>query len=576
MAKSKSKEKRLWLDILIMTGFSVAVMAALFGILFLLRFIPVNVDWEQINADGVGWLAISYSVVFLTTSLLSLLSDKNETIYWERFTEYVLVNPLGFNFLGLSFAAFLSVVVETVAYLIKLPELYMASFFYGIGVIIALYFKMSSIYFNRDYHIRKLQNEFRNSLENEDNNGDFRVYFDRLMEYTLLAADNKNGRVAVENLSLFFSFIYTGSFGKPEQKDYAKQILFRTLRGMPDNKWTEECLSKNKEFLQNHALVGDVIFWLLTEHRDVELYEWIASKDDAIVYIKEFINNSIENAMNTLGFRVPTGREEYESFIDCIEKYGMFPDEDDDLDELINRENAYRKQVDEYKDKIKKICLFYIDNNMWDDMSEILEELLARFDLIAAVPLENLFVDPDHIDNILITLFNLVKGDDNKLYNLIFKFRTLIGRIDLKDVHYEPARDDEFITELMEEILPEGKYSFNLRKILFEYIYEDGSDDIQAAFIYQMYSYGQFEELKKQINNIIHFRNFYLDGSIDCSEEEDINVKEYYEPEIEYWKKVLRYIPGKSDEIKEIRETIEKNISDLKQKIKDSEKEEEE
>ena len=38
-------------------------------------------------------LSISYQVIFLTTTLLSGLSDKSETIYWERFTEYVLVNP---------------------------------------------------------------------------------------------------------------------------------------------------------------------------------------------------------------------------------------------------------------------------------------------------------------------------------------------------------------------------------------------------------------------------------------------------------------------------------------------------
>ena len=50
------------------------------------------------NKDvSLAMLAISYQVIFLTTTLLTGLSDKSETIYWERFTEYVLVNPFIFN-----------------------------------------------------------------------------------------------------------------------------------------------------------------------------------------------------------------------------------------------------------------------------------------------------------------------------------------------------------------------------------------------------------------------------------------------------------------------------------------------
>lgn len=56
-------------------------------------------DCNKVDNVEFGFLAMSYQVIFLTTSLLGMLSDKSETIYWERFTEYVMVYPKVINFL---------------------------------------------------------------------------------------------------------------------------------------------------------------------------------------------------------------------------------------------------------------------------------------------------------------------------------------------------------------------------------------------------------------------------------------------------------------------------------------------
>ena len=64
----------------------------------------------------LAFLSISYQVIFLTTPLLSLLSDKEETVYWERFTEYVLINPRYFNVIGLSTVGLVALIMQTIAY----------------------------------------------------------------------------------------------------------------------------------------------------------------------------------------------------------------------------------------------------------------------------------------------------------------------------------------------------------------------------------------------------------------------------------------------------------------------------
>ena len=78
----------------------------------------------------------------MTTTLLSGLSDKSETIYWERFTEYVLVNPFLFNFSGLSGIAFLTLATETIAFFGKgdiAVALFYGSFLLGIVIIVILF-----------------------------------------------------------------------------------------------------------------------------------------------------------------------------------------------------------------------------------------------------------------------------------------------------------------------------------------------------------------------------------------------------------------------------------------------------
>ena len=184
-------------DVVFMVVFSALVILGLAKLIVLGKYIwPDLFNWVE-SFDN-SWISISYSVVFLTTSLLSIFSDKEETVYWERFTEYVLVNPKAFNFLGWSCGAFISIIFETVALWGRDYDLCWASFIFGMFVIIRLYFMMSSIYFTRSVYLKKLKKKEHENTE----------LIDQLMEYTLFAADNHNGRIVEENISYLIQTIY--------------------------------------------------------------------------------------------------------------------------------------------------------------------------------------------------------------------------------------------------------------------------------------------------------------------------------------------------------------------------------
>ncbi len=185
-------------------------------------------------------LGISYSVIFLTITLLSSLSDKDETIYWERFTEYALVNPPVFNFLGMSIMGFESLAIETIFFMfcsgILRAYVFMASFTFGIIIVTCLFFRMSGVYFNRERYLWKLEKEY---LANKEayysgeigNKTVFRTIQNKLQQlqrYTVSAAEKKNIRVVYDNIDFFIKhsgFEDDGLSDRLLEKKYTKNEI---------------------------------------------------------------------------------------------------------------------------------------------------------------------------------------------------------------------------------------------------------------------------------------------------------------------------------------------------------------
>lgn len=115
----------------------------------------LNSDLLQISDTYNGML----SLVFVVTSLVSMLSDKSETIYWFTVMDYKLVNPHFFNIVSITAFLAASVLSSTLSFLICPGFVYIALIIV-IVLLFALSLKMLSGFFFRSSSLKVLQTEF--------------------------------------------------------------------------------------------------------------------------------------------------------------------------------------------------------------------------------------------------------------------------------------------------------------------------------------------------------------------------------------------------------------------------------
>lgn len=163
----------------------------------------------------LDFVAISFSVTFLTTSLLGGLSDKTEKIYWITYPDEYLIQSV-LNFFNLSLISYLAIGVQVVFALIKCNEyikdsIFMSAFIIGTAAIIILSYKFTSIYFNREKIRLKAENKFATWI-NAANHGDKaegkEVYsaIMKMYNYTLQAAEDVKMTTVCENIRLLYAY----------------------------------------------------------------------------------------------------------------------------------------------------------------------------------------------------------------------------------------------------------------------------------------------------------------------------------------------------------------------------------
>ena len=151
------------------------------------------------RGDFLEVLGIMYSVIFITTSLLATLSNKDDVVYYENATDYVLINPPVYNFFGLSVMSFIALAVATVSVMTGSTDAFLCAFVMGIGFVIILFFKMTTIYFRRN-HIRSiLTSDFLREIERGDETA-VREKINHLYLNSLKSVDRNNFDICIENL----------------------------------------------------------------------------------------------------------------------------------------------------------------------------------------------------------------------------------------------------------------------------------------------------------------------------------------------------------------------------------------
>lgn len=164
--------------------------------------------------DYIGIITAMISVVFITTSLLSTLSDKDNNVYWENTVEYLLINPYYVNLYSLSVYSYVSMFLIIAGYFIKHSAVVLGGSLVIVLCITILFFRMTRVYFKRNTIKGKLGQEYHDLIASmkETENHDSEEYkalksvFDEKMNHlfvnTISAIDSHQIEAIEENLTL--------------------------------------------------------------------------------------------------------------------------------------------------------------------------------------------------------------------------------------------------------------------------------------------------------------------------------------------------------------------------------------
>lgn len=230
--KMKYKVRDLFLMLLIIIGTNIILTLILVGINNMMNIYGVGYS-KYVTRDNreayLSILAMSYSIVFLTTSLLGMLSDKEETIYWENVNEYVLVNPKWFNFYTLSTMGFVSLFIETFGLVFRYAPCIWAGFLMGIFSMVCLFYKMTTIYFRRSKYVEQIRRDYINSSDcKEKINYVIEEKKEKLKANTALACEQRKNKIVSENLD----FMYVLAYENTEQSRWCERDTFNEMLDM--------------------------------------------------------------------------------------------------------------------------------------------------------------------------------------------------------------------------------------------------------------------------------------------------------------------------------------------------------
>ena len=366
---------------------------------------------DTVMAPGETYLGI-LSLVFIVTSLVSVLSDKSETIYWLSVMDFKLVNPQYFNLVSIS--AFLAscVLLATIS-LICFPEYVYICLVVVVILLFALSMKMLSGFFYKEKSMEQLKIEFivGNILEHIDS--EIKAYFDGLSEGFIATAEFNLEfllKIAKTNAELITYWTYKyNTLGQQANKNVADTLTKNpVLNDLVDllvklnlynfenpidsmvlaNDMSTELVEHVDRLIdQNSFLNKDELLSSLNDFKPYSAWysdrkELIAKKTVFLYGMKKVHDllsiGSIDNAFSTalkaelpiLGITPdPSVHLELEDLIDMIssiDNYSYIKDEIKKIDLIVKKYSSFNSinaySFKENKDALVSITMNYIDN----------------------------------------------------------------------------------------------------------------------------------------------------------------------------------------------------------------------
>lgn len=209
-----NKKKRMSYVMRLLIGVLVVALAAvIIGVTeYCLNVTLLASDEERIS-NYLQLMGISFSVTFITTSLLGGLSDKSEKIFWLSYPENYLINS-SLNFMVLSAVSFICLGIQVaVTVMLFLPEeiresIFLSSFLVGIIAIVILSYKFTAVFFSRKKLVKRAERRFDRMIKDENCKQDLQRAVVGLFNNTLeaVSTDSSNFERVSENINLFLKY----------------------------------------------------------------------------------------------------------------------------------------------------------------------------------------------------------------------------------------------------------------------------------------------------------------------------------------------------------------------------------
>lgn len=171
------------------------------------------------RGDYLAIMGTHCSVVFLTTSLMAMLSERNRYIYWVEMVTKILIYTRYMSFLALVTYSLSTIVGTFLGLLFGIGPVVFGSFIFGIISVTILFSRMVSIYYQND----KIKKDIEIFLFEKVKSGEYEKYLIRLKEITFIKAEQRDFNNVYENLNLIEACLKQIWGEKPRESQYIFQ-----------------------------------------------------------------------------------------------------------------------------------------------------------------------------------------------------------------------------------------------------------------------------------------------------------------------------------------------------------------
>ena len=341
--------------------------------------------YQSIPGDVLMDIYLSQvSLTFITVSVITVLSDKTVTLYWKNLVEDILVRPKLSCLYSLVTYSISTVLISSVAIVIKNKFFVIICFAIDIFCLIWLTYSMLNVYFSRSKQKEKAIKEYKKLEELEESNA-YRIkkdqYMVKLKENTLQALAMDNASVVTENIDFYTKYCdfkdveYLLYLIESKNVEHAKHIILGFSKRIIENKDVE--LDKALERWNPVGVLPDNIIdnivnnkgqtvWedlfetIMVETRNILIYYCenvyeceMVKKESSYLQFRKAVRYNIDNLKSIN--KIYSSEEMFSKLTNC-EEIGIDINKDN-LEKILEKDNS---KLEKFHNSIRKTPIYEV------------------------------------------------------------------------------------------------------------------------------------------------------------------------------------------------------------------------